>query len=127
MALVLRSLIELRGWTEFISKGPAEAARFLHEANIDLQDIHWKLVKSYPDRVEPLEQEVSGSHIKFTRDVGDDIIFKICSKLIHPTSLLLTKPQETLLDTEQRQTLAILVAEKGWHLLVMLHDANWET
>ena len=38
MAVVLRSQIELRNWAEFVSTGPKEAAAFLHEVNIDIQE-----------------------------------------------------------------------------------------
>ena len=48
MAIVLRSQLDLRGWAEFVAKGPTEAAQFLNEVNIDIRELHEKMDKAYP-------------------------------------------------------------------------------
>jgi hypothetical protein len=67
MAIVLRSQIDLRAWAEFVSKGPAEAARFLNEVNIDIRELHEKMDKAYPGVMEPLPARIAGKRVDFSR------------------------------------------------------------
>jgi hypothetical protein len=48
MASVMRSLIELKFWANFISESPEKATQFLHEASIDGRELFERLEKLIP-------------------------------------------------------------------------------
>ena len=82
MAIVLRSQIDLRGWAEFVSKGPDEAERFLNEVNIDIRELHEKMDKAYPGVMEPLPAKITGKRVDFSRaDDREAYDYKLCSKI----------------------------------------------
>lgn len=127
MAIVVRSQIELRFWADFVSKGPTEAAQFLNEANIDARQLHEKLTKAYPSEVRPLSVSIPGKLISPTRISADEeVVHKLCSKLIHPTSLVLNDPENSILNIGYRNLLAIQVLKYGWGILEMFHHIEWQ-
>jgi hypothetical protein len=126
MALVARSQIEPRFWASYVSKGPAEAKAFLEEANIDARQLHEKMMKAYPTEVQPLPVPIPGKLISLKRiDDDEELVYKLCSKLIHTTSLILNSPDESILNTGYRQFLAVQALEYGWGILNIFHDINW--
>jgi len=126
MALVVRSQIELRFWASYVSKGPTEAKAFLEEANIDTRQLHEKMMKAYPTEVQPLAVPIPGKLISLTRiDDDEELVYKLCSKLIHTTSLILNSPDESILDTGFRQFLAVQALKYGWGILNIFHNIDW--
>jgi hypothetical protein len=126
MAIVLRSQIDLRRWAEFVAKGPTEAAQFLNEVNIDIRELHEKMDKAYPGAMQPLPTKISGSRLSFNR-VSDleEYDYKLCSKLIHPSALLLLHPDAILGNALYKEHLAVEVLFHAWLLIDRFHDINW--
>ena len=92
MAGVLRSLIELRYWVNFISQSPENATQFLHEKSIDERELfdHLKIV--YPSDAELFAMPlIPGKRIRIEpKGAHESFIWKLCSKLIHPSSFVIT-------------------------------------
>ena len=128
MAFVLRSQIELRNWAEFVSTGPAEAARFVNEVNIDIQELHLKMDKAFPGAMLPLPAHIAGKRIELKRN-GDneEYDFKLCSKLIHPTALMLNHPEETIGNAANKEYLSVEVLFYAWLIVHRFHDLVWTT
>ena len=55
MALVLRRLIELRSYSEYVSTGQAEAGRLLAEADTDSVEMYNLMKKAFPDQMPSYE------------------------------------------------------------------------
>lgn len=129
MAIVLRSQIELRSWVEFVSTGPTEAGVFLtNEVNIDIQDLHVKMDKAFPGALDPLPASIGGKRIDLTRDGHrEEYDFKLCSKLIHPTALMLNHPEATINDAANKEYLAGEVLFHAWLIVNRFHDLVWAT
>jgi hypothetical protein len=126
MAQVVRSQIELRSWAEFVSRGATEAKQFLHEANIDVRQLHEKQEKAFPGQIPPLAVPVPGKLTRLDRvDDYDEYDFKLCSKLIHPSSLTLNHPEESLKDLNIREYLAVQALFYGWVIIERFHRINW--
>jgi hypothetical protein len=126
MAIVLRSQIELRLWAEFVSKGPKEAADFLSEVNIDVQELHVKMDKAFPDVLHPLPIQIGGKRVNLKRTGdGEEYDFKLCSKLIHPTALMLNHPEATTTNQGNKEYLAIEVLFYAWLIVSRFHDLVW--
>lgn len=126
MAIVLRSQIELRFWTDFVSKGPKEAADFLHEVDIDILELHGKMDKAFPGAVEPLPV-IAGTRLRMERSSDqEEFDFKLCSKLIHPTALMLNHAEETIKNQANKKYLAVQVLFYGWLIVTRFHDVVWE-
>jgi len=118
MALVLRSLIELRFWAEYVSTGPEEASRFLAEADTDSVELYESMKKAFPDDVRVVEMPEVKKRVKSKQNEGNEqMLFKLTSKFIHPSSLVLHDMDATILSPVNRQTFAIQVT--------MMHDINW--
>ena len=126
MAVVLRSEIELRSWAEFVSTGSKEAAAFLHEVNIDIQELHLKKDKAFPGAFQPLPAQIAGKRIDLKR-TGDEeeYDFKLCSKLIHPTALMLNHPEATIGNPADKGYLAVEVLFYAWLIVHRFHDLVW--
>jgi hypothetical protein len=126
MAIVLRSQLELRSWAELVSKGPTEAAAFLHEVNVDIQELTLKMDKAFPDAVQALPARVAGRRTELKR-TGDEeeYDFKLCSKLIHPTALMLNFPEATIGNLAIKEYLAVQVLFYAWWIVSQFHDLAW--
>jgi hypothetical protein len=126
LAIVLRSQIELRGWAEFVSTGPEEAAKFLNEVNIDIKELHLKMDKAFPGAMQPLPHPIEGNLIKLKRD-GDyeEYAFKLCSKLIHPSALLLNHPEATIDNPEYKEYISVEILLYAWSIVYRFHTINW--
>lgn len=126
MAVVLRSQIELRSWAKFVSTGPKEAAAFLNEVNIDIQDLYLKMDMAFPGALQPLPAQVIGKRIELERS-GDKekYDFKLCSKLIHPTALTLIHPETTTGNQANKEYLAVEVLFYAWLIVSLFHEIAW--
>ncbi len=126
MAIVLRSQIELRLWADFVSKGSKEAADFLHEVNIDIRDLHAKMDKAFPGDIQPLPAKIEGKRCKL-KPTGDEeeYGFTLCSKLIHPSALMLIHPEETTTNQANKKYLAVKVLLYAWLIVTKFHDLVW--
>jgi hypothetical protein len=126
MAVVLRSQIELRLWADFVSKGSKEAADFLHEVNVDIQELHVKMDKAFPGSFQSLPVQVHGKRVDLKR-TGDEeeYAFKLCSKLIHPTALMLNHPEVTITNQANKEYLAVEVLFYAWLIVSRFHDLVW--
>jgi hypothetical protein len=126
MALVLRSLIELRFWADFVSQGNDKAKHFLEEANTDSKDIYERLLKAFPEEATPYNVPPVVKRVNPTRiDDEEELLWKICSKFIHPTSFVLDTPETTILNEGYRKVFAVKVLYYGWGILEMFHPINW--
>jgi len=86
------------------------------------------MVKAFPGEVQPLSVPIPGKLISLKRiDHEEEYNFKLCSKLIHPTSLMLNHPEETIRNTGYRQHLATQALYYGWAIVSRLHDIVWTT
>jgi hypothetical protein len=126
MAVVLRSQIELRIWAAFLSEGPNQAAHFFHDVNIDIRELHAKMNNAFPCTIPPLPGHVAGRRVDLKPD-GDyeNYAFKLCSKLIHPTALMLNHPELTINNREIKVYLAVEVLFYAWLIVSSLHDIVW--
>jgi hypothetical protein len=126
MALVLRSLIELCFWAHFISQSNDKAKHFLEEANTDSKDIYERLLRAYPEETTPYNFPPVAKRVNLTRiDEKEDLLWKVCSKFIHPTSFVLEAPETTILNEDYRKVFAVKVLYYGWGILEMFHPINW--
>lgn len=126
MAIVLRSQIDLRAWAEYVSAGPDEAKKFLHEANIDIRELHERLDKAYPGAIEPLPVEIKGKRVSLDRvDEQEEYDYKLCSKLIYPSALLMLHPSKLLDSTMYKERICVEVLFRGWWIVNRFHDLNW--
>jgi hypothetical protein len=126
MALVLRSLIELRFWADSISQGNDKAKHFLEEANTDSKDIYEQLLKAFPEETTPYNDPTVVKRVNPTRiDDQEELLWKICSKFIHPTSLVMDTPETTILNEGYRKFFAVKVLYYGWGILELFHPINW--
>jgi hypothetical protein len=84
----MRSLIELKFWAHFISASPEIATQFLNEASIDARDLYERLEKIVPPDTYQLEMPlIHGKRVNVAPSgVQESLIWKMCSKLIHPSS-----------------------------------------
>jgi hypothetical protein len=126
MATILRTLIELRAWAKFVSKGEAEAKKFLDEATIDMRELHEKMSEAFPGELAPLPAKILGNRMSLGRENDiEDYNFKLCSKLIHPSSLSLNHPEQTIQNREYREHLAKQVLYYGWRIVSRFHNIEW--
>src|SRR5579872_4388899 len=119
MAWVLRSLIELKFWAHFVSDSMDNANRFLHEQSIDARELYEGLEKLVPAGIYKLEVPLPGGKRVPVEPSGEteSLIWKMCSKLIHPTSCVINNPEETIHNRFQRQVWSIYVLYYGWGII----------
>lgn len=94
--------------------------------DIDAQELHEKMDKAFPGALQPLSLQVSGKRIKLTRgNDEEEYAFKLCSKLIHPSALMLNHPKLTSTNADNKAYLAVEVLFYAWWLVSRFHDLNW--
>ena len=54
-----------------------------------------------------------------------DYDFKLCSKLIHPSALVLNHPELTIRNEDSKAYLAVEVLFYAWLIVSRFHDINW--
>jgi hypothetical protein len=128
MAGIMRSLIELKFWARFISESPEKATQFLHEASIDARELFERLEKLVPPDTYQLEMPPTQAKRVVVAPSGaqESFIWKMCSKLIHPSSWVINDLDGTVRNADQRQVLATYVLYYGWGIITMFHDIVWE-
>jgi hypothetical protein len=128
MAGVMRNLIELKFWAHFVSDSPARATQFISEADIDARELFEKLEKLVPAGIYQLENMLTkGKRVKVeVSDAEEALIYKMCSKLIHPSSWVINHPADTIHNAYQRQVLAVHVLFYGWGIIRIFHTIVWE-
>jgi hypothetical protein len=128
MAGVMRSLIELKFWANFISESPEKATQFLHEASIDARELFERLEKLVPRDTYQLDALPMQGKRVFVEPSGtkESLLWKMCSKLIHPTSWVINDLEGTAHNADQRQVLSIYVLYYGWGIVNIFHKINWE-
>jgi hypothetical protein len=108
-----------------VSNGAAEAEAFLNEVNIDAKELHEKMEKAFPGTLQPLPT-VSGKRVSITRrDDVEQYFYKLCSKLIHPSALMLNHPDATIKSEEYKEQLAVEVLFYAWWLVSRFHNLVW--
>ncbi len=128
LAVVLRSEIELRGWAEFVSETPEHATRFLNdEVVIDTHELDQKMRKAFPNAAFDAMPGVPKAKRAEPPRIGQtvDYDFKLCSKLIHPSALMLNHPEMTIRSDDHKAHLRIEVLLYAWMIVDRFHDLNW--
>ncbi len=126
LAIILRSEIELRGWAEFVSESLEQATRFLNdEVVIDAQELTEKMREVFPS-VPPLPYRAQGKRVDPPR-LGQnvDYDFKLCSKLIHPSALMLNHPEITIRNPDHKAYLSVQILLYAWVIVHRFHNLNW--
>ena len=54
------------------------------------------------------------------------LIWKMCSKLIHPSSWVINDLEGTVHSADQREVLSVYVLYYGWGIVRLFHKINWE-
>ncbi|MDP9127480.1 MAG: hypothetical protein M3N08_04370 [Pseudomonadota bacterium] len=128
LAMVFRSEIELRGWAEFVSESPEQATRFLNEeVVIDANELDQKMRKAFPKTAFGALPAVPKAKRVEPPRIGETVEydFKLCSKLIHPSALMLNHPEMTIRDEGHKPYLAVGVLLYAWAIVSRFHDLNW--
>jgi hypothetical protein len=126
LAFVLRSEIELRGWAELVSESLERATKFLNDdVVVDAHELDEKMRKDFPGVPGP--SIPSSAKRKDPPRIGGtvDYNFKLCSKLIHPSALLLNHPELTIKNEDNKAYLAVEVLLYAWMIVDRFHDVNW--
>jgi len=128
LAIVLRSEIELRGWAEFVSESPDKAARFLNEqVVVDAHELDQYMKKAFPTAAFAALPSVTKAKRVDPPRIGETVEydFKLCSKLIHPSAIMLNHPEMTLRNEDHKAHLRIEVLLYAWVIVTRFHDLNW--
>jgi len=98
MAGVMRNLIELKFWAHFVSDSPAKATQFISEAEIDARELFEKLEKLVPAGTYQLgDMLAKGKRVNVeVSGAKEALLWKMCSKLIHPSSWVINHPSDTI-------------------------------
>jgi hypothetical protein len=119
LALVARTLIELGFWTRYITKGEQQVEKFLRETEIDEYEIFKAIARADGD-AGTLPPLAAGKRISLEQsDTVDELIYKVCSKQIHPSSWILNN-REMLKNDDQRKMLAGKIVQHAWYIVERL-------
>ncbi len=124
----LRSAIELRGWAEFVSESPEQATKFLNEqVFIDARELAQYMRKAFPTAEFMPLPGVNRYNRVSPRRVGQTVEydFNLCSKLIHPSAIMLNHPEMTIRSEDQKAHLRVEVLLYAWMIVTRFHDLNW--
>ena len=129
MALVMRNLIELKFWAKFVSESEEKATQFVNESNIDLREVAERLKRLMPVDAETmphLPPHSDGKRVDVRRS-GDqeELIWKMASKLIHPSSHVSNGFENTMNDQANNQFFALQILICGWGIIAIFHDIVW--
>lgn len=131
LALVVRNLLETLAWAKFVMSGPTEATRFLSEYAIDLKEIAKlsRVLRStsseHPERsvaaIEEVFLRVPGQRLQLKRHGNvEEVIFKLCSKYIHPSSWLLGRLQRLDENSPHRKLFCELALNYAHNIIHIL-------
>jgi hypothetical protein len=124
----MRNLIELKFWAHFVSDSPAKATQFISEADIDAKELFDKMEKCVPPGTYQLGS-VPGQGKRVSvepSDAEEPLLWKMCSKLIHPSSWVINHPADTIHNDFQRRVLSTYVHYYGWGIVSIFHRLVWE-
>jgi hypothetical protein len=129
MAWVIRNLIELKFWANFVSESEEKATQFLNESNIDLRELDGHLEKlrlADAEPLPPLPPNSDGKRIDVTRS-GDqeELTWKKASKLIHSSSYVINGFEDTIKNPVNNQFFALQILRYGWGIVTIFHDIVW--
>lgn len=129
LAGILRNLMELREWAKFVASDEKQAERFVNESVIDtreLFDLIGAPVDPAIDALNAAAAHIQGKRKRFDRgSEQDDFFWKLCSKLIHPSSLVINNTHTLLQDSIIRKRLAVRVAHLGWLVVNETYNINF--
>ena len=131
MAQVMRSLIDLLFWAQYVTESMDNAERFRKESDVDSKELMERLVKVMTpelitDQIREFAAMDLGKRVPPKRtDDQEEFIWKFCSKLIHPSSLIINNPEMTLKAAPFRQFLAIQVVAFAWRIIYIFHNVNF--
>jgi hypothetical protein len=126
MALILRRLIELRSYSKFVSTGEEEAGRFLAEADTDSVEMYRLMRRAFPDEMPEHEIPQVEKRFRTEQNEGEEeVLFKLCSKFLHPSAFVMHDMESTILSLGHRQLFACKVVYYGWGILNMFHKIEW--
>ena len=108
--LVNRNLIEVKFWSAFIAESEENATRFLTEFIVNMTELGKKWLEQPQDQQKLLAAFFTATgivhpvkRVTVSRDIYlDDAQYKICSKLIHPTSLVINNMELLTNDFQRR-------------------------
>lgn len=128
MAGVLRNLIELKFWAKFVSESPAKATQFLCEASIDARELFDRLTKmAPPDTYQLVTPPPQGKRVNVEPSgEQESLLWKMTSKLIHPSSWVINDLENTIHSAHQRKVFALYVLYYGWGIINIFHKIVWE-
>jgi hypothetical protein len=130
MAWVMRNLIELQFWANFVSESEENATQFLNESNIDLKEAAEKLEKLRPGDAEPMPElpPISGKRVN-VRPAGqqEELTWKTACKMVHPSSYVINDFEGTVKNPLNNQFFALQVLLYGWKVVSTFHHINWVT
>ena len=128
LAVVLRSEIELRGWAEFVSESPEQATSFLNEqVVVDTHELDKCMRKAFPTAAFAALPTVAKADRVNPPRIGEAVEydFKLCSKLIHPSVIMLNHPDMTIRSDDHKAHLRIRVLLYAWMIVHRFHHLNW--
>lgn len=98
MAVVARAIFERRHFGAFIMKSEENAGQFLAEADRDSVELYKLMRVAFGDVPEAEFPEVAKNRIAPGGYHGEERFFyKLCSKFIHPSSLVMHDMEKTIL------------------------------
>jgi hypothetical protein len=127
MAGVMRSLIELKFWAEFVLESPEKATQFLSEATIDARELFDRLEKMVPPetyKLETLPPQAKRVNVE-PSGAQESLLWKMSSKLIHPSSWVINDLENTIHSPDQRKVFALYVVYYGWRIVSLFHKLEW--
>jgi hypothetical protein len=105
-----------------------ESDTFLNEGSIDARELYERLEKLVPPDTYQLEMPlIQGKRVAFAPSgAQESLIWKMCSKLMHPSSWVINDLDGTIHNAHQRRVLATYVVYYGWGIITIFHDIVWE-
>lgn len=129
LAGVLRNLMELRDWAKFVASDEKQAERFANESVIDARELFALVGAPVDPEIDAhmaAAAHIQGKRKKFDRESEQDEFFwKLCSKLIHPSSLVINNTGMLLDDPTIRKRLSVRVALLGWLVMNETYNINF--
>ena len=128
MAFVMRNVLELLAWANFVSASDENAATFLQETDVDSKELLTRFVKIsepdiVPDDLLKAVEAITSKRVSLRRaDDHEEFIWKFCSKLIHPTALMLgTTPEDIIKSRELHRFFGVAFIMYAWRIIFVFH------
>lgn len=97
------------------------------EVVIDAHELDQTMRKAFPGAAFAAPPSVLKAKRGAPPRIGEtvDYDFKLCSKLIHPSALMLNHPEMTIRSDDHKAYLGIEVLLYAWVIVTRFHDLNW--